>query len=487
VCSHHAIFQLTRYEKSSILVSPLLFAAALSLPPLLSAQDGEVLFTLSNFSGGLFFTNRAQDVDLRAGGSVSIAPGSPQPIGIWTYDGDERPLVANASTAWPVAGESGSITRFAISTATDGDAVYFAGKRDFLDSDTLFVSAGGELSVAAQVADFGEGTGRVAVRQIEAAGDRVLVNIHQGDDDVVYSAYQYWMDGAWSVLQDAGDGSLNRGATLSGNGQWVLMENAAVAQPGVSTRTAFDGVTGVGGFTFNAAGTRALTITNDGTVYGIGFLDTGRVLIAEDAAGNVRLVAGPEGELAGVPLTAPGLTLLDDGFMASDGIDVYVKVNAADSQSQHYLKIAPDDSAALVATFPLTLGGETWSFPAVEDVAHGAILFSADSSDFRSKGFIRVGGGFAPSSPVSLWAEVEVVNGWKRSGALGWIYDGDYPLIYSFDLESYIYVVPDGATLAGFYFYRYADGNWFYGIEDFGGWAYQLTGDSVGWVNLLGG
>jgi len=468
---------------------PLLLALSLVFPVSSIAQESELLFTLSSFGGGLFFTNRAQDVDLRDNDSVAIAPGSPQPIGLWTYQGSDLSLIANASTPWPVPGENGSIARFSISMANDGDAIYFAGKREFADSDALFVSEGGEVSLIANMAEFGKGSGRVDVRQIEAAGGRVLVNIHQGAEDVSYSAYLIWDAGIWSVLQEAEDGSLNRGATLSSNGEWILMENALVSRPGGSSRTAFEGVSNVGGFSLFADTHRPLTISNDGTVHGIGFLadGTGKLIMAEAADGTTRVIVEPTGEVAGLPLTANGILLLDDSFMASDGEAVFFRINGEGYQNQHYLKIAPDASIEAVATFPLALADDTWSFPSVEDVARGAILFSADNADRRQKGFIRVGGDAGDTGPPrSLWADFAVTDIWKASGSLGWIYDDAYPLIYSFDLGSYVHVFAEGASLDGYFFYLYRDRLWFYTIDSFGGWAYQLTGDSIGWLRLIG-
>lgn len=98
---------------------------------------------------------------------------------------------------------------------------------------------------------------------------------------------------------------------------------------------------------------------------------------------------------------------------------------------------------------------------------------------------------FAPLTHDGDW----VVPGGATVDSFGWIDDSFYPWVYSIAADTianggkytasgkgWMYVLPDGASLAGFYFYSYATDSWCWANFNWNGWVYDYKAGK--WIDF---
>ena len=89
-----------------------------------------------------------------------------------------------------------------------------------------------------------------------------------------------------------------------------------------------------------------------------------------------------------------------------------------------------------------------------------------------------------PSGPKSPWEDVyPLVQGVARDTGIGWISDLQYPFVYHINAASWLYIVPDGASLDNMFGYDYAGGNWFWTSDGYGSWHFNYNiGNWQSWL-----
>ena len=108
-----------------------------------------------------------------------------------------------------------------------------------------------------------------------------------------------------------------------------------------------------------------------------------------------------------------------------------------------------------------------------------------EAEDYMFVDYITVSGtGDFPIAPASPWADVyPLVQGVARDTGIGWISDLQYPFVYHINGVTWLYIVPDGASLDSMFGYSYAGGYWFWTSDNYGSWHFNYNiADWQSWV-----
>ncbi len=176
-----------------------------------------------------------------------------------------------------------------------------------------------------------------------------------------------------------------------------------------------------------------------------------------------------------------------DGYVDIVGVDIYTEVGASMSGQWAEMAelfgnnklIALSESGTLPEPDQVRTFGTWWSWFSIWngdfirgqdlayliDIYHDPDILTVHSLDAFQ----------------TLWHAYPEEDGWRQSNAIGWIYDEAHPYYFSYSFGGWLYLYPTGARLPGFYFYSYADENWYFAVEPFTRWVFQITGEPVGW------
>ncbi|NDV63210.1 hypothetical protein G0Q06_12160 [Puniceicoccales bacterium CK1056] len=86
-----------------------------------------------------------------------------------------------------------------------------------------------------------------------------------------------------------------------------------------------------------------------------------------------------------------------------------------------------------------------------------------------------------PELASSPWADVyPLIGDIVRDTGIGWIDDSQYPYVYHFNADTWLYIDSDSATLESIYGYNFAYGFWFWTADDIDGWHFNLEDPEYG-------
>lgn len=438
-------------------------------------------------------------------GKVAFLTGSfGPPRQIAVTDGSDVTNLVTTATPYPPE-TSSKFTSFGW-LASDGDTLYFAGNSS-TDNTTkvnggnygLFAYDGTSVtSLLDDAGTLGKSSGLASVTGIEAGNDKVVFTIQQGIDSVDYFGYYLYDNGQITLVADTetnvneGDGKLlelYNQIEISPNGEHIAFVAATKGGSFPSGGTLYRYVDGslvavigesgsVGGTSFTYFPISKPVVLNDGTLFFNAF----------GMSGARPFIVDPNNTVSALPLPShDGATAENVAFTATDGVYAY---GAATVSSQAVFSVRYSVAAGyeVLQSFPFNAGGIEWGsygFSYYDANAEGAI-FSLYSTDFSKNGVfsnvdglgVSLGGGDEVSS---FWADYEDHGGWKRTLSVGWVYDPTFPYVFSYTFNSWLYIVAEGGSLDGYYFYNYREDAWYFTVEAFNGWVYQMTGDPIGW------
>jgi hypothetical protein len=489
------------------------FLSLLVAPTALSAQTAVNQILVSTE-----FTNRFYQPVLHDG-EVAFLGGFSSPTHIFLTDGSGPRAILDGQTAFP-PDTSAKFTAYAWLTS-DGETLFFTGNsgNEFNGINGgnygLFSYDGSAITtLVTDASSLTSATGLATITGIQAGGGTVVFTAQQsGETDAENYFAFYAHDGNTATLiaetgttVSEGDGALTQlvnTINISPNGEHIAFWAGTKFQGSIASESALYRYTGSGletillsnsqtntGSTLSGLAERAPLVLNDGSVVTYGFAD----------GNQVAVMVSPDNTITQIPYPSiEGQTMSGLQFTATDGEKLYGVVRGYDQTfTTFYTGVVWSEAAGIeiFLEFPFTADEVSWgsySFAFYDANADGA-LFSLYAEDFSVNGvFTNIDGlGVAlngnGNTTTSYWSEYQTYGNWKWSLALGWIYDDRFPFVYaSYTFGSWIYVVPDTGSLDGFYLYNYGDASWYYVVEGFNGWVYQLTGDNIGWRFLFEG
>jgi len=312
----------------------------------------------------------------------------------------------------------------------------------------------------------------------EEAGSSVFVDVaNAGIGEASFGDWQTYTtdgNGNWQIGDATGQSNkfssifLFQDETPVTNGVWEI--NIRVAAWDFDNASAADSSQLIFGVINSNSDILQAKITNNGNA--IKLIDASNTSVANFKAGSED----------SSNITSDGIPLGTDG-QAIEGAPV-LQTNAV-----FYLKLT------------INLDAGTWDYSyAIDDseffsVANGD--YAGDIQKFRLAtqnmqaedlfwvDYITFSGtGDVPQPAASPWADVyPLVDGVARDTGIGWINDDLYPLVYHFNGVTWLYIVPDGASLDSMFGYSYTGGYWFWTSDGYGSWHFNYNiGDWQSWI-----
>jgi len=86
--------------------------------------------------------------------------------------------------------------------------------------------------------------------------------------------------------------------------------------------------------------------------------------------------------------------------------------------------------------------------------------------------------------PPSIFADYPGEFGWKNTSfippsGLGWIYDAEYPYVWSHDAGNWLYIDPTNASPVSFYAWHYGNVGWIWSSSDWNGYYWDFNTSST--------
>ncbi len=415
-----------------------------------------------------------------------------------------------ATFATPHPGDPSQFLTAFYNLAGGQDFLYFTGNsnRAFNGSYGLFRYDGNEIiALVPDASALPPENGFTGLAGLKAGGGKAVFSVRQGQ---TYEAY-YLHDGEQLTLiadsnttVDEGSGGLLElptvGAGISANGEHIIIRVKTALAPAVGKPDEFTIYRFVGGglqavaqigddigngFSISNITSQPIVLNDGSILLNVHTVPAGQALvhIAPDNARSIlELPDLGEGNMASLSGVSAGA---DDGVYIYGQLMVYGPTyNILEKKAVRY---TADGAFQDLFSIPFEADGDNWGeshfqFVAATEEGYLAIARNPDGEERVFTNIEALASSTGSTPRGSPWIDYESVEGWKGSLSIGWIFDGEFPYVYSDTLQSWTYI--SGSSLEGFHLYNFQDQSWYWVVESFNGWAYRYSGGTVdpGWV-----